>query len=301
MGPVAGPVALSRPPWHAATGGGSGEIGTPTHSSSPDVRISSSRLDFIASSLTPLDRSVVGLVARTRLCSGGQLERLFWNQGKPDSDARQARKVLSRLTAWRLLDRLPRRVGGRRAGSRGFLYTLGPAGVRLLARQTGVRMRRLVTPGDRYVRHVLSCTELVVCLEEATRRDDLDVIEIQSEPQCWRGFIGPFGSRLVLKPDLFVRIGVGALEDRWMIEVDLATEARGTLTAKFKRYLAHYRSGAEQRDHGIYPRVLWAVPSQRRAAQIHDVMRTLPPEAARPVTVCLLDEAVEQLRMEASS
>jgi hypothetical protein len=300
-GPVAGPVASSAAPWEVARGGGSREIGTPNHSSSPDVRISSPRLDSIASALTPLDRSVVGLVAQTRLCSGGQLERLFWCQGQRESDARQARKVLSRLTTWRLLDRLARRVGGRRAGSRGFLYTLGPAGVRLLARETGVRVRRLVTPGDRYIGHVLSCTELVVRLQEATGRGDLDLIEIQSEPECWRGFLGPFGARLVLKPDLFVRIGVGALEDRWMMEVDLATEARGTLTAKFKRYLAHYRSGAEQRDHGIYPRVLWAVPDQRRAAHVQDVMRALPPEAERLVTVCLLDEAVERLGIEASS
>jgi len=162
-------------------------------------------------------------------------------------------------------------------------------------------MSRLAAPGDRYVTHVLSCTELVVRMEEGTRRGDLDVIEIQGEPECWRGFLGPFGAQLLLKPDLFVRIGVGALEDRWMIEVDLATEARGTLTAKFKRYLAHYQSGAEQRDHGIYPRVLWAVPNKRRAELVQEVLRGLPSETARLVTVGLLDEVVERLQAEASS
>jgi hypothetical protein len=301
MSPLAGPAASSGAPWNPGAGADSEEIRTPNHSSSPSSRVSLARLDSIASNLTPTDRDVLGLVARTRLCSGAQLERLFWSQGQRDSDARQARKVLRRLTGWRVLDRQPRSVGGRRAGSRGFLYSLGPSGVRLLERQTGVRVRRLGVPGERFVAHVLSCTELVVQMEEAARRGDLEVIEIQGEPQCWRGFLAGFGARRVLKPDLFVRIGVGALEDRWMVEVDLATEARGTLTAKFKRYLAHYRSGSEQREHGVYPRVLWAVPSDRRASQVADVLGQLPGEAQRLITVCLLDEVIERLGAEANS
>jgi hypothetical protein len=273
----------------------------PNHQSLQDTRVSAIRLASIASELSDLDRAIVGLVAQTRLVSGGQLERLFWSGGSPGSDARQARKVLVRLTRWRLLDRLPRRIGGRRAGSRGFVYSLGPAGVRLLARETGARASRLVRPGERYVRHVLSCTELVVRLEEATRRGDLEVIEIQSEPQCWRGFLGPFGARLMLKPDLFVRVGVGVLEDRWMIEVDLATEGRGALVAKFDRYLAHYRSGSEQRDHGIYPRVLWATPDTRRARQVEEALGGAAAPAKRLVTVCLLDEVIGSLQVEAGS
>jgi Replication-relaxation len=301
MSPLAGPVALSSAPWNPSPGGSFEEIRTPNHSSSSPSRISSLRLDSIASRLTPTDRAVIGLVARTRLCSGAQLERLFWTQGQPDSDSRQARKTLSRLTAWRVLDRQPRSVGGRRAGSRGFIYSLGPSGVRLLARESGAHVRRLVTPGERYVTHVLSCTELVVRMEEAARRGDLDVIEIQGEPECWRSFLAGFGARRVLKPDLFVRIGVGALEDRWMVEVDLATEARGTLLAKFKRYLAHYRGGSEQHQHGVYPRVLWAVPTQRRARQVETVLQQLPAQLQRLVTVCLLDEAVERFGAEANS
>jgi hypothetical protein len=271
----------------------------PNHSCSQS-RISSSRLTSIASQLTTLDRALLTVVAQTRLCSGAHLERLFWSRGNPDSDGRAARKALARLTQWRILDRQPRSVGGRRAGSRGFIYGLGPAGVRLLARESGLCIRRPVTPGERFVRHVLSCTELIVRLEEADRRGDLDVIEVQGEPQCWRGFLGPFGARLILKPDLFVRIGVGTLEDRWMVEVDLATEARGTLTTKLRRYLAHYQSGSEQRDHGIYPRVLWAVPHQRRAQQLEEVVGALP-EVRRLVTICLLDEVIERLKAEAGS
>lgn len=303
MSPIACPFASSSAPWNPAAGADSGGIRTPNHPSlsSSVSRISSAHLDVIASNLTPSDRAVLGLVAQVRLCSGGQLERLFWNEGEPGSRGRQARRALRRLAEWRILDRQPRAIGGRRAGSRGFIYSLGPSGVRLLARETGVRVTRLGVPGERFTAHVLSCTELVVRLEEASQRGELDVIEIQGEPQCWRGFLAGFGARLILKPDLFVRVGAGALEDRWMVEVDLATEARGTLTAKFKRYLEHYRSGSEQREHGIYPRVLWAVPTQRRATQVTEVIEQLPAEAGRLVTVCLLDEVVGRLGVEASS
>jgi hypothetical protein len=229
------------------------------------------------------------------------LERLFWSEGEPESRARQARRTLRQLTEWRILDRQPRSVGGRRAGSRGYIYSLGPAGGRLLDRESGVRVRRLGVPGDRFVAHVLSCTELVVRIEEAARRGDLELIEVQGEPECWRGFPTGFGTRVVLRPDLSVRIGVGVLEDRWLLECDLATEASGTLMAKFKRYLAHYRSGTEQRQFGAYPHVLWAVPNDRRTRQVKEVLRRLPAEAQRLFTVCLLDEVVERLSTEARS
>ncbi len=138
-------------------------------------------------------------------------------------------------------------------------------------------------------------------MEEAARRGELDIIEVQSEPDCWREFLGGFGGRLTLTPDLFVRVGVGALEDRWQIEVDLATEASGTLLTKLNRYLAHYRSGSEQHHHGVYPRVLWGVPDAHRLEQVREVLRRLPTEAGRLFTVCVLDEVVAHLAMEARS
>lgn len=302
--PVARPVALSTPPWNIASRGGFREIRTPKllPLQSSVSRISSARLDSISSQLSPTDRTVLGFTARTRLCSGAQLERLFWSEGEPESRARNARRALRRLVEWRILDRQPRTIGGRRAGSRGYIYSLGPAGVRLLDRESAVRVRRLGVPGDRFTAHVLSCTELVVRMEEAARRGELELIEApQGEPACWRSFLGAFGARLVLKADLFARIGAGELEDRWFLECDLATEASGTLTAKFNRYLAHYRSGREQHEHGIYPRVLWAVPDDRRAVQVGEVLRRLPAEAQRLFTVCLLDEVVQRLSAEARS
>jgi hypothetical protein len=306
MSPVARPLASSSDPRKPVTGAGFQEIRTPKLSSSHDSfsRISSPRLDLIASLLTPTEQTILELVARTRLCSGAQLERLFFHEGNPASRARQARRTLGQLSLWRILDRLPRQVGGRRAGSRGFVYCLGPSGVRLLARELGHKPRRLDAPGDRYVAHILAATELLVRLREADRAGTLELIEVQSEPVCWRPFTGPFGARRVLKPDLFVRIGAGeqaAQEDRWAIEIDMATEARGTLQAKCSRYIEHLRTGSEQRSHGTYPRVLWATTTQRRAAQLRETITGLSDKAGRLFTVCLQDEAAGLLASEARS
>lgn len=268
-------------------------------SSSSSYRISSTRLDVIASSLTDLDQEVIYGVSRLRLVTGLQLQRLFWPGGTA-AQARAARRGLGRLTDWRVLDRLPQRVGGIRAGSSGHCYFLGPAGHRLSVRQ-GFTLKRLAEPGDRLVRHTLAIAEVVTQLHEAQRAGDLDIIEVQTEPTCWRGFLGLMGARVILRPDLFCRIGSGAYEDRWFVEVDLATESRSTLAGKARRYLSHYRSGSEQREHGVYPRVVWSVPDGRRAEVLEDALRTLPPAAQHLFVVVTSADLIGYVRSEAGS
>jgi hypothetical protein len=241
---------------------------------------------------------VLNFVSECRLASGKQLVRRFWQTSNRDTAAARAgRRALKHLADNRVLDPLPTRtVGGLHGGSDTLVYGVGVAGVKLLARR-GLIQKRLGTPGERYVKHTLAITELVVALHEADRGGVLELIEPpQFEPACWRGFIGAGGSRVVLKPDLFVRVGAGSVsEDRWLIEVDLATEASATIRAKALRHLAYYRSASEP----VHPRVLWAVPDMRRAEQIADVLRRLPAPAVRLFAICLLDEAVSFLAAEA--
>jgi hypothetical protein len=186
-------------------------------------------------------------------------------------------------------------VGGLHGGSATIVYGVGASGAKLLLRR-GLAQKRLGTPGDRYVRHTLACTELVVALHEADRAGTLELIATQSEPACWRGFIGAGGGRAMLKPDLFVRIGAGSVsEDRWLVEVDLATEASTTIRAKAKCHLAYYRSGSEP----VHPRVLWLVPDARRAEQIAGVLRALPDPATQLFGISLAAEAISFLAAEA--
>jgi predicted DCC family thiol-disulfide oxidoreductase YuxK len=263
------------------------------------LRISSARLEAIASRLTESDRAVLNFISECRLSSGKQLVRRFWPSDSHHAPAaRVGRRALKRLSDWRVIDPLPiRTVGGLHGGSDTLVYGVGVAGVKLLARR-GLVQKRLGTPGERYVKHTVRCTELVVALHEADRDGRLELIETQSEPACWRGFIGAGMSRIVLKADLFIRVGAGSVnEDRWLVECDLATESSATIRAKAERHLAFYRSGSEP----VHPRVLWAVPDGRRAAQITDVLRRLPAPAERLFAVCLLDEVAGFLAAEARS
>jgi hypothetical protein len=249
--------------------------------------------------LTERHWAVLGFVHESRFATGGQLIRIFWQTSEPTSaPARAGRRLLKRLVDRRLLETLPRRIGGMRTGSDGMIYRVGLAGTRLMAAR-GTHGPRVESPGSLHLAHILATTELVVRLREASHTGHLEVIEVQQEPICWRGYIGSGASRRVLKPDVFVRVGAGALEDRWMIEVDLASESGRTIARKAERYLEHYRGGAEQREHGVYPRVLWTVPDERRAQQLEDVLDRQPEEARRLFTVCRSDAVVGFLAAEA--
>jgi hypothetical protein len=298
--PIARPIAsrtLAQPP---NTGGEFQPVSAANDSLlGHPLRISATRLDHISSQLADSDWQALNFISECRLASGKQLVRRFWPSDSHDAPAARAgRRALKRLADWRVLDPLPiRTVGGLHGGSDTLVYGVGVAGVKLLARR-GLVQKRLGTPGERYVKHTLACTEVVVALREADRDGLLELIETQSEPACWRGFIGAGMSRVVLKPDLFARIGAGRIsEDRWLIEVDLATEASTTIRTKAERHLAFYRSGSEQ----VHPRVLWAVPDLRRAEQITSVLRQLPAPAERLFAVCLLDVVPGFLAVEARS
>jgi Replication-relaxation len=198
-----------------------------------------------------------------------------------------------------VLTTLPRRIGGVRTGSQGLVYGTGRAGARLLAIR-GIQGVRIDLPGTLHLSHALTTTEFAVRLFEAERTGDLELLEqIQQEPDCWRSFPGAGGARRVLKPDLFVRLGAGALEDRWMIEVDLGSESGRTLARKAAIYQEHYQSGREQHDHGVYPRILWTAPDARRAAQIQSVLDAQP--LKRLCSVRTFEDAVNFLAAEARS
>jgi hypothetical protein len=300
MRPVARPIASGRPSRTPCTGRDSCSVRAAKDSLSVrPLRISAARLDAIASHLAEDDWQVLNFVSECRLASGKQLVRQFWLTSDRDTArARAGRRALKRLADWRVLDPLPiRAVGGLHGGSDTLVYGVGVAGVRLLARR-GLTQRRLGTPGERYVKHTLACTELVVALHEADRAGTLELIETQFEPACWRGFIGASGSRVVLKSDLYLRVGAGSInEDRWMVEVDRATEASATIRSKAERHLAYYRAAAEP----VHPRVLWTVPDTRRAEQIADVLHRLPAPAGRLFSICLGARAVAFLAAEASA
>jgi hypothetical protein len=229
-------------------------------------------LEDLRADLSGRDLAIIGQVADLRLMTGRQIEAVHFSVGEHETAsaaARAARRCLERLARHRLLVRLERRIGGVRAGSRSFVYALGPVGHRVLRRQ-GPRPRYR-EPSTTFVDHTLAITQLVVDLTTAARDDHADILGLQAEPRCWRQFTSTAGLT-VLRPDLFVSLGVGDLEHRWFCEVDRGTEHLPTLLRKCRQYEAYYATGTEQRDHSVFPRACWIVSDSRRAERLRQAI-----------------------------
>lgn len=234
----------------------------------------------LAAQLVARDLDVLQRVSELRFVSGDQLTRLcFVGSADPASSARRAaRRALLRLTRLGLLERLPRTVGGVRAGSAGFVYRLCVSGQRLAIErgwQPEGRRRRSLVPGTLFLRHTLHVAELHTQLIEGDRSRRIELLELAAEPASWRRYSGNGGQRCVLKPDSYLRIANAEYEDSYFIEVDRGTEGSRALERQLQAYVAYYRSGAEQAERGVFPRVLWLAPDERRAGVIGESVQRL--------------------------
>ena len=252
-------------------------------------RVSVPLLVALADGMPLRERRIVETVARLTLVSGRQLSDLFFDSFSGSStDTRRARRVLARLVEQRALDRLERRRGGTGGGSSAWVYGLGPAGVRMVAYWAGEglpRSRGAHEPGAAWTAHTLAVSELYVRLREAEQAGRAELLVFDAEPNCWRRYTGLGGAARVLKPDAYVRLGLGEYEDSFLVEVDLGTERRGQLTRQHHAYSEYFRAGVEQAKTGVFPSVLWIVPDARRVALLADIQRGLPAQARRLFTV----------------
>jgi hypothetical protein len=230
--------------------------------------------------LTERDYDVIKRVSGLRFLTGSQLTRLhFSDSSDAAANARAARRALLRLVRLDVLERLPRVVGGARAGSAGFVYRLAPAGQRLAIEhdwQPEARRRRSRVPGTRFVDHALWVAELHTLLTEADRSRAIELLELDGEPACYRKYGGTHGQRRMLKPDSYVRLGVGAYEDSYFIEVDMGTEGSQALERQLKLYMDYEASGQERAERGVFPKTLWLAPDTKRASVIEDCIVRLP-------------------------
>ena len=262
--------------------------------------------------LLPVDDAVLRSFTATSVLTGRQIQRLHFPGGDATA-ARRARRRLARLVELQILDRLPRQIGGVRAGSAGFIYVLGPAGQWLVSKQARdgqLRIRRINPPGALFLAHRLAVSELYVRLREATvdaeradaTNDDaatiplsLELLDFVAEPGCWRQFVGDHGRTETLKPDAALRIGLGEFEEAWFVELDMGTESGTAIHIKADRYGRYFRTGREQAESGLFPRVLWVAPDDTRARQLTAIVRRLQPVPDLHV-VTTLDHAIETLR-----
>lgn len=261
--------------------------------------LSAEQVRQLALRLSERDQRVVRCVNTLHFTSGAQLTRLcFEGSDDPRSSARAARRALLRLVRLGLLARLPRPIGGVRAGSAGFVYRLGLAGQRLAILsgwQPQQRWRRSLTPGTLFLRHTLLVAELHTRLIEAERAGRFELLALEAEPVCHRDYDGPDGRGQTLKPDSSVRLGLGEYEDSYFIEVDRGSEGSRALDAQLARYLAYYASGTEQAKRGVFPKTVWLVSRPERAAVVAECIEHLEANAQALFAVAPFEEALDAL------
>ena len=217
----------------------------------------------LGAGLGPRDRQLLTDVADLRLVTGGQLQRLaFAGPDATTTNSRIARRALQRLTERGLLQRLERRVGGIRAGSSSYVYAITPAGSEAVGRH--LSRRSSTRPSLTFMRHQLAVAEVYVALRGALHAGRLEGLVIETEPTCWR----PLDDGSALKPDLSVVATRPHDEQLAFIEVDNNTEHAEALARKLALYRAHYDSGREQAQEGVFPEVLWLSDEPRRLEQL---------------------------------
>jgi hypothetical protein len=226
-----------------------------------------SGLEQLREGLAERDLLVLRSVNEHRFLTTAQIKALHFVNGTEAGAERSCRRTLTRLSRDRVLNRLQRRVGGVRAGSASFVYTVGPIGRRLLG-----NARRTTEPSSQFLDHTLAIADVRVRLEHAARARCIELLKVEIEPMSWRRFVGPGGARDIVKPDLYVVTGTGAYEDAWFIEVDRGTESIPTLIGKCRQYDRYRRTGLEQAAHDVFPRVIWVMPTDRHLERLQDAL-----------------------------
>lgn len=255
--------------------------------------MTTARLRELQSALSPRDLAVLHRVAVLRFASADQLARLCF-----EADRRAARRALLRLVRLEVLARLPRSVGGVRAGSSGFAYRLDVAGWRLASERgwiSGTRSTHEKVPGLMFVRHTLDIAELHAQLFEADRAGHIELLELEAEPACWRKYDAASFQPMILKPDSYVRLGAGEYEDSYLIEVDRGTEGSRAIGGQLERYVEYHASGTEQQQRGIFPKVLWLVPNESRRRAIAGCVERLSSESRGLFETVVFDRAIAHL------
>lgn len=251
-----------------------------------------SRIQIIKRQLSERDLSILSVLQKFKYASAIQLERLFFTTSTPLSNARLSRRTLKRLTDIQVLQRIDRRIGGVRAGSAGYIYSLDRAG-RALNQGTSKGLRRTFEPSYLFLNHTLRVTELYVLLKEANSFGALHLDIFQPEPLCWRPFPGV--GRRYLKPDAYITLRTSEYEYHWFIEIDMDTETMPRIDHKLNGYSAFWATGKEQAVYGLFPTVLFLVPTEARRYQIARQIERLPPKAQRLFEAALFSQAMQLL------
>ena len=226
--------------------------------SEPRQRVSRRQLVELSARLTLADLDTLGLLATHRFLATSHVAGLvFGSAASQLAGVRAAQRALRKLEQAGLVAALPRRVGGHSGGAAQSVWRLTEAGHRLLRFQTklgsaddalggevGTRTR-FTEPSPQFLAHTLRVADIRLVLErlDASAGESGGLSLVQTEPACWRTWVGPFGQSLTLRPDLYAEITAGQYIDLWFIETDMGSEHLPAIVRKAKVYEAYRASG----------------------------------------------------------
>jgi hypothetical protein len=85
-------------------------------------------------------------------------------------------------------------------------------------------------------------------------------------------------------------------DDYWYVEIDMGTESLPVLLRKSRTYEEYRRTGRAQAEHGVFPRVLWMLPTETRAARLRAGIAAEPRLSDRLFICITSGELVSTLR-----
>lgn len=228
--------------------------------------------------LTERDTRILEDLERFRLLTTRQIQRLHL-PAKPYGDhatvsaaTRGTTRILTRLEGLKAVARLERRIGGHEHGSALTIWQLGYSGERYLRlRRGGTARTQYLEPSRAFTSHMLAIADVAVALREQAGAGRFDLLALDAEPTCWRTFTTGSGTT-TLKPDLFVVTADATTETHSFVEVDLSTEHVPVVLRKCRTYQRYCRTGEEHAQRGLFPAVVWIVPTSKRARQLHDAI-----------------------------
>ena len=246
--------------------------------------------------LSERDWEIVRFLAQHRFATSTQLRRcFFWSHATPSASARASIRVLDRLMTLRVVARLERTVGGSSHGSAAFVWCLDVVGDRL-TRPSGSARLRSREPSLTFLAHTLAVTEARTELVEAARSGAFKLTRVDIETEAWRRFVGIGGAQSVLQPDLFVTTASAEYDDHWYVEIDLGTESLTVLLRKCTAYEQYRRTGRAQAEHGVFPRVLWVMPTPARTARLKAAIAAAPALPNRLFEVTAFPQFIATIR-----
>lgn len=251
--------------------------------------------------LTERDIHILEDLERFRLLTTRQIQRLrlpakpFGEHVTVSAATRGTTRILTRLEGLKVVARLERRIGGQEHGSALTIWQLGYSGERYLRLRRGDKKRiQYLEPGRPFATHMLAVAEIAVLLHERAGAGQFELIDLEPEPHCWREFATATGTA-TLKPDLAVVTADALTETHSFVEVDLGTEHLPVIIRKCRLYQRYFRTGIEQEQRGLFPAVVWLIPTAKRARLIHDAITTARDLDADLFWITTTDQALTHL------